>query len=602
MKKLILLSFLVCIFAANAKIVDSKYDSDTRLYGFVDENDNWVIKPKYQTAFWHVGKGFGEVSNFEYGISVKENKRALIDEAGKVYTPYEYSGAWSASPDDPITIEKNINGKELKGVVNRKGKLIVPVKYDEMFVVNPDNPDNIGLFATHFILATTMYGDNEKKVLYDWNGKQLIQGEHDNINEWTTGDPSFRVGDNGKYGLYSASGKKLLDVVYDQIFIYSDSEYKSNFAGPMKDNKRGIYSPSKEKFIIPMEYNDIKEAGIPGLFIVKKDDKWGVMGDGKVLVPIQYDTFDKFENEVAKAVMGNEVTLIKNPLVEGSTIAVEEFTASTSKSKDKRAVSRYPAPNSDVDKDIPENKADANRFAIIICNENYADAPVPFALNDGRIFAEYCSKSLGVPAENIRLYEDATYGQIIDAVEQMKSLADAYEGDASFIFYYAGHGVPDEENNSAFLLPLDGQINNVPSTAYSLNKLYKEMAEIPAKEVVVFLDACFSGAKREDDMLIAGRGVAIKVKEEKPQGNLVVFSASTGSETAHQLSDKNHGLFTYYLLKGIQDQKSNVNLGTLTDFVSKNVKRQSVVINSKKQTPTVIPAEPLENTWRNIIL
>ena len=116
---------------------------------------------------------------------------------------------------------------------------------------------------------------------------------------------------------------------------------------------------------------------------------------------------------------------------------------------------------------------------------------------------------------------------------------------------------------------------------------------------MVLLDACFSGTKREDDMLASTRGVAIKVKEEVPQGNLIVFSAAQGDETAYQIEEKGHGLFTYYLLKELQQTSGKISLGDFTDYVTKQVKRQSVVVNSKKQTPTVIPSPQLVNSWRN---
>ena len=184
----------------------------------------------------------------------------------------------------------------------------------------------------------------------------------------------------------------------------------------------------------------------------------------------------------------------------------------------------------------------------------------------------------------------------------MKSIAEAYDGEASVIFYYAGHGYPDDKQATAYLLPIDGDATSITSTGYSLAKLYNEMASLKLKSAVVFLDACFSGAKREDEMLTSARGVAIKVKEDKPQGNMLVFSAAQGDETAHQLEEKHHGLFTYCLLKELQASQGDADLGTLTDNVTKQVKRQSVVINNKRQTPTAIPSPSLQASWRTMKL
>ena len=89
------------------------------------------------------------------------------------------------------------------------------------------------------------------------------------------------------------------------------------------------------------------------------------------------------------------------------------------------------------------------------------------------------------------------------------------------------------------------------------------LSAAPAESVTVFLDACFSGTKRESGMLASARGVAIKVRDEVPQGKLVVFTAAQGDETAYQYAEKGHGMFTYFLLKKLQESKGDVTLGEL---------------------------------------
>ena len=258
---------------------------------------------------------------------------------------------------------------------------------------------------------------------------------------------------------------------------------------------------------------------------------------------------------------------------------------------------------SDVDIDIPIVKEkQKNTFALIIANENYQEvAKVPNALNDGKIFAEYCSKTLGLPQNNIKLVADATFNNIRRQLNWLKQVMEAYQGEASVIVYYAGHGIPDESNGSSHLLPVDG-IGNDASTGYSLEHLYSELSSKPAKSVLVLLDACFSGAMRDGGMLASARGVAIKAKQNAPKGNLVVLSAAHGDETAYPYTEKGHGLFTYYLLKKIQETKGNVTFGKLAEYVTSEVKKQSIVSNGKMQTPTVIPSQALMNSWQNMKL
>ena len=258
---------------------------------------------------------------------------------------------------------------------------------------------------------------------------------------------------------------------------------------------------------------------------------------------------------------------------------------------------------SDVDTNIPETKGSNDKtFAVVISNEHYSMVTqVPMALNDGEAFSRYCSKTLGLPKNNIRLYSDASYGVMIRAIRDIKEIASAYSGDIQVIFYYAGHGIPNESTKDAFLLPIDADGSQTEG-CYSLTRLYSELGGLNARSVVVFLDACFSGAEREGGMLASARGVALKVKKEVPQGNMVIFSAASDDETAFPYKEKNHGLFTYYLLKKLQESRGNVTLEELGEYIIRNVKRQSVVVNRKTQTPSVIPSSTLTDTWRNIKL
>ena len=257
----------------------------------------------------------------------------------------------------------------------------------------------------------------------------------------------------------------------------------------------------------------------------------------------------------------------------------------------------------DVDIDIPTVSTSNNEtFAIIIANENYqSEVAVKFAHNDGRIFYNYCQSVLGIPEENIHYREDATLNNILSEVNWVSNVASIYGGDARIIVYYAGHGMPDESTQTAYLLPVDGSGSDF-STGYSLDKLYKALGELPCKNVTVFLDACFSGSQRGDGMLANTRGVAIKARESDPQGKMVVFSAAQGDETAWPYAEKGHGLFTYYLLKKLKETKGNVTYGELGDYIKKEVSRRAIVVNSKPQTPTASPSSNLSDTWRKLKL
>ena len=256
---------------------------------------------------------------------------------------------------------------------------------------------------------------------------------------------------------------------------------------------------------------------------------------------------------------------------------------------------------SDVDVAIPQTSLVQDKtFAVIIANESYEnEKKVDYAGNDGLMFREYCQKVMGIPAENIHFRSNATKNNILFEVDWIEKAAKAYNGDAKFIFYYAGHGMPDDASKEAYILPVDGFSSKLES-GYKLSDLYETLSQIPSQSVMMFLDACFSGSARDGQTLASARGVAIRPNISTPKGNLVVFSAVSNNETAYPYKEKHHGLFTYFLLKKMKETDGTLQLGTLANYVKSNVSQTSIKANSKSQTPTVSPSQALLNSWQSL--
>lgn len=608
MKAILVILLSLCHFTLYSQIVRCDKHNDSNgyeRYGYKDNKGKWVIKD-LATAHWNTKMKIGTFSKF---INNKLLYSA-IDEYGKVIIPY-----FKCTFDDGAGIKvTDFYGKE--GFYSYKGNIIFSCEYEKVW------SSYEGFVYAYNSNSTVLYNIKSQKYVnfsaqYDFiddkeNFYRVQQGKFYGL---TTKDGTeisscnytslyidgqyIRVSDsNGNQGILTTNNEIIVPIRFPYVSMWKQYKiiFVKNYSGKM-----GAYDLSGKK-VADCNYDTVINAK-EDLYIVKQNNKWGYCADGKEVIACQYDEAGTFANGVATVKKDGEVKLIKNPLKNADEIQIAEGGGvNNKKTLGGPAVSRYPAPKSDVDKDIPTNKSNPNSttFAFIISNENYPEAPVPYALNDGRMFKEYCQKTLALPENHIFVYEDATFGNIIAAVEKMKDISKAYDNEAKLIIYYAGHGVPDEKNNSAYLLPIDGNANSVSTTGYSLAKFYSQISEMKPKSAVVFIDACFSGAKREDQMLTSARGVAIKVKNDVPQGNLVVFSAAQGDETAHQNESKGHGLFTYYLLKKLQETSGNTTLGELSEYVIKQVKRQSVVINNKLQVPMVIPSQSMVNTWQSL--
>lgn len=256
------------------------------------------------------------------------------------------------------------------------------------------------------------------------------------------------------------------------------------------------------------------------------------------------------------------------------------------------------AVDSDIDIDVPVTKSNRkDTYVLIVANENYEyEAKVPFASRDGNIFFKYVNQALGIPKENIRLLTDVTLNKLKFELTWLKDELDSHPG-SNAIVYYAGHGLPSEDCSTSYLLPTDGYAKNVNS-GLDINDVIAPISEYSNKTVIIF-DACFSGAKRDGKMITSARGVAIKQSEPVIKNSTIVFSACSGTETAYSYDEQQHGLFTYYLLKSLKDGGGIITFGELADKVISEVKRTSVDVNKKIQTPNIVVSDDIKFTWRN---
>lgn len=264
---------------------------------------------------------------------------------------------------------------------------------------------------------------------------------------------------------------------------------------------------------------------------------------------------------------------------------------------------------SDVDVDIPKiDTVIQNRFAIIIGNEDYtkyqsklgSESNVEFAAADAIVFRRYAENVLGIQKENIRFVVNARKHEMTKMIDEVVKLArTAPGGNSEIIFFYAGHGFPDERTQEPYIMPVDISGADV-TNGIKLSDLYTQLTlSTNVKRATVFIDACFSGGGRESGLL-AARAVKIKPKETPLlKGNLVVFSASSGDQTALPYSEKNHGMFTYALLKKLKETKGDITYGFLDEFIRLFVENKSQRVNNKEQNPKTNVSRSAIESWKD---
>lgn len=261
---------------------------------------------------------------------------------------------------------------------------------------------------------------------------------------------------------------------------------------------------------------------------------------------------------------------------------------------------------SDVDKNIPQNNTiNNNRYALIIGNEDYSskqiglntESNVEFAMNDAKSFNEYAIKVLGVPKDNSFLVLNATSGEMTQKINVLTQILTTLGDKAEFIFYYAGHGFPDEVTKTPYLIPVDVSATNLQS-AIKVTDLYKKFIDTKAKRITVVLDACFTGGGR-DQGLLAVRGVKVVPKIGFLSGNMIVFTATNNEQSAMPYKAKQHGMFTYYFLRKLQETNGNISYLEMQNYIKEQVSIQSLKINSKPQEPQINLSPDVISVWEN---
>jgi uncharacterized caspase-like protein len=208
---------------------------------------------------------------------------------------------------------------------------------------------------------------------------------------------------------------------------------------------------------------------------------------------------------------------------------------------------------SDVD-ELPPGGAKRSGHAVIIGIEHYRQNGMPaadYAADDARLVGQYVTKSLGFPEENVAILVDgqASKGDFEKYFENW--LPNRVEkGDEVFVFF-SGHGAPNPQTRDAYLVPWDGDPTYLEKTGYPLEKLYSQLAKLPASKVTVALDSCFSGAGGHS-VIAAGARPLVNMVPVRVPAKVRVLSAAGSDEISNTYQAKGHGLFTYFFLKGLK--------------------------------------------------
>jgi len=261
-----------------------------------------------------------------------------------------------------------------------------------------------------------------------------------------------------------------------------------------------------------------------------------------------------------------------------------------------------------------------NQWALLIGVGDYpgntVDLKYPGA--DARSIKDLLISSAGFAEDHVRLLTDdiaaetrATKQNIFDAIDQY--LAPRVQPGHEIIIFLAGHGIVNGVGTEAksYFLPVDTDIQSketVARTAVDMEELIRKLSALKASQFTLFYDACredpspgrgFKGNQLTD---VTARILTLAPTREQQQRRdaptSVVFYACQIGERAFESQQLQHGVFTYYILRGLREladrPDGRVEAGRLAGYLSENVRKWSMEAKNpfgQNQNPTMVATD-----------
>lgn len=262
----------------------------------------------------------------------------------------------------------------------------------------------------------------------------------------------------------------------------------------------------------------------------------------------------------------------------------------------------------DVD-DVPVIKKNldkkSNTLVVVIGIEYYRHhGAATYKTNDAEKFREYMINMVGVPERNIyyRVNDAATKAELdyIFFNERGWLKRRIKKGETDLIIFLAGHGYHDLESKQPFFIPQDVRAEQA-TNGISLRLLYASLAQMGAKNVIIFVESCFSGVSFDNQPLAVNVN-PVRMEIEYPEismKNFIVITAASAQQYSSNSDKLQHGIFTYYLLKGIKGSADTnadevLTIGELWNYIKTGIPEEAINLD-RDQTPVISPAGVLEN-------
>lgn len=207
------------------------------------------------------------------------------------------------------------------------------------------------------------------------------------------------------------------------------------------------------------------------------------------------------------------------------------------------------------------------KVALMIGINSYSDANIPAletALPDAQAVGGTLKDQMGY---DVKTLPNASRADIVIALNQ---LAREVGPNDSVTVYYAGHGYLSEKTHTGYWIPSDAKSTS-PDNWISNNDVAKLLNNIPAKQVMLVSDSCYSGSLAKEQMVTSKASVdpnSILAKRS------VTVMSSGGEEPVSDEGKDGHSIFAYSFMNALKSVKQFDPASRLFDSVKSQVTKE----------------------------
>jgi len=214
----------------------------------------------------------------------------------------------------------------------------------------------------------------------------------------------------------------------------------------------------------------------------------------------------------------------------------------------------------------------AEKWALLVGINDYPNdiSPLRYCVADVEAFRQALINVAGFKEDKIFLMTDDMTGQMeptnINVIKRLGVLSKQIKADDTFVFYFSGHGIVNDE--SSFLLAANSDtatVDTLEMSAIPLDRVSKILSTVKAQQLLTVIDACRNnpetGRSNQDNLLSDNFTRGFKIRRSSsnsgnPSVSATLYACNVG-ERAYEWAEKGHGVFSCYLLEGLNGEAVN---------------------------------------------